>query len=508
LNKFPFIARESDTSHIEGRGYILFTGATGLVGQFLLKDLLERGQRIAALVRPTSKFSARERIEAILRRWERELGRILPRPVVLTGEVTSTELGLNRRQMKWVANHCDRIFHSAAVLQFQGSCRKNEPWLTNLSGTENVLRLGARLGIPELHYVSTAYVCGKRQSIVYEDELDCGQKFRNAYEESKYEAEKLVRGNRDFATTIYRPAVIVGDSKTGFTSTYHGLFLYLRLLAALVPQQRRNGNGVIETPIRLPMSGDEPRNLVAVDWVSNVIARIVCDPLCHGNTFHIVPDKQTTARRIIEHCYQYFNSHGVVFCGATDERPADNEFAARFFENARVYESYETSDPQFDNANLKRFVPDLPSPEIDRGVIHRFLDYGKNDNWGRNKAHPPDVRIWFEDQLPAAGKALASVLRESTQIADPSIVGFRIDGSGGGEWHFRWRGRQIFGPEASIPNQADLVLWFRSDELTSLIVHADDSEIAWTRVMRRAIPGSVLNQWHRPRVAEVNLSTH
>ena len=149
-------------------------------------------------------------------------------PIILEGDVCKSDLGLGPEDVLWIRNHCDRIIHSAAVLQFEGSDMDEEPWRTNLGGTQNVLHLSRLTGISHFHYVSTAYVCGQRDSLVYEHELETGQEFRNDYERSKFECEKLVEAATHFATTtIYRPAVIVGDSQTGFTSTYHGLFLYL-----------------------------------------------------------------------------------------------------------------------------------------------------------------------------------------------------------------------------------------------------------------------------------------
>ena len=101
-----------------------------------------------------------------------------------------------------------------------------------------MLALCREARIRELHHVSTAYVCGSRQGRIFESELDEGQDCRNEYEASKLEAERLVRGPDGLeSVTVYRPAVISGDSKTGYTSTYHGLYLYLRLMAMAVPMQ-------------------------------------------------------------------------------------------------------------------------------------------------------------------------------------------------------------------------------------------------------------------------------
>lgn len=404
------------------------------MGRYLLRELYQSGEsRIAVIVRPSKKLNVRQRIELLMQKWESELGQQLPRPVVFEGDVAESDLGLTGHQVAWVQQHVDRMIHSAAVLQFSGADKNGEPWRTNLGGTRNVVNLTQNAGIRHLHYVSTAYVCGVSDEIVFEDDLDAGQDFRNDYERSKFESESLVRAAEHLDTkTIYRPAVIVGDSKTGFTSTYHGLFLYLRLLATLVPEQQTNADGTHVTPIRLPFRGDEPRNLVPVDWVAEVIGRLFCDSTAHGKTFHLVPDKFTTAREVIDFCCEYFNSAGVEYCDESQKREGDNDFATRFFENAKIYESYETSDPIFDCENLKRHANDLACPEIDRDVIQRFMEFGQQDAWGKRRYPAPTIEFDCSENLPL----LLTVTRE---MASKAEVGdsFSIDvrGPGGGQWH-------------------------------------------------------------------------
>ena len=409
--------------------YVLLTGATGLVGQYLIKDLLLAGQRLALVVRPAKRLDVHQRVELILQRWEKELGLLLPRPVVLQGDVAEPNLGLSPSDLQWVRTNCKRVIHNAAILQFEGASMEAEPWRTNLGGTRHVLHLLDQMEPREFHYVSTAYVCGTREELVKEDDLDFGQGFRNDYERSKFESEKLVRSwGGSCSTTIYRPAVIVGDSNNGFTSTYHGLYMYLRLLATLVPEQKRNDKGVIETPIRLPMQGDEPRNLVPVDWVSAVMTRIFLDPNAHGRTFNLVPDTFVTARKVIEAGYEYFNSAGVIFCGPSDVRPNDNEFAAKYFANVKTYESYETSDPTFDSTNLKQFVPDIECPEITKEVILKFMDFGVRDRWGKARAKPPSNSNLMESQSTA-------ILQAVDQVGSGDFcIGIDLIGPGGGQW--------------------------------------------------------------------------
>ena len=418
-------------------GYVLLTGATGLLGRYLMRDLLQRGVRLAVLIRPSQKCPPRERVESILQDWESETGQRLPRPVVLVGDICQPRLGLSEEQIDWVTEHCDQLIHSAAVLNFHGRDRSQDPWRTNLDGTQNVLELAQAVGIHHFHYVSTAYVCGRTQGPVMEAEFDRGQEFRNDYEASKFEAEQAVRAATEFqTTTVYRPAVIVGDSQSGYTSTYHGLFLYLRLMSMLVPQQERNADGAFHTPIRLPHDGQQPRNLVPVDWVSKAICHLVRTPEAWNRTYHLVPDRCTTAKEIIEHCYEYFNSHGVEFGTDQPRHAAENDFAQTLLEATEIYVEYETSDPTFDKTNLTRFAGHLACPTIDRDMVFRFLDFGNEDQWGKRRATPAVVKRWIESHLTeialAAQKTMHALRLSSTSAS--LKMGLDIHGPGGGQW--------------------------------------------------------------------------
>jgi thioester reductase-like protein len=384
----------------ETADYVLLTGATGLLGQYLLKELLLAGVRVAVLVRPSRRLDPQDRIEIILQRWEAELKILLPRPVLLAGEVTAPQLGLDASQLAWVEEHCGSVIHNAAVVSFEEADRTREPWATNLQGTENVLALARRVGIREVHYVSTAFVCGDRQGLVTEDELDCGQAFRNAYEESKFRAEQLIRrqANR-LDLTVYRPSIIAGDSATGFTSSYHGLMLYLRLLDLLVPQQPLNEQGQHETPIELPLRGDEPHDIVTVDYVARAIAALFCNPLAHGRTFHLCADRPTTFREVIDWCCQFYNSGGVVYRDDCENARPNSEFSRMFFEQARVYQRYNRCQTKFEMANLKMFYPDLHSPQIDQAMVRRFIHFGRRDRWGKARVQAPPFPSLTEDKV-------------------------------------------------------------------------------------------------------------
>lgn len=494
----PFDRSNLDTRPLVAP-YTLITGVTGLLGQYLIKDLMLQGQRLAVIVRPDRRSTAVQRVESIMLRWERELGLYLPRPVVLQGDVSVDGLGLSIADQSWIRNHCDRVIHSAAVLQFHGASRDGEPWTTNLQGTRNVIELATDSDIRELHYISTAYVCGLSDRPVYETDFDRGQDFRNDYERSKFEAEKLVRESNGFMSkTIYRPAVIIGDSETGFTSSYHGLFLYLRAVATLVPEQQADSNGVRHTPLKLPMSGDEPRNLVPVDWVSKVICRILCNQKAHDRTYHLVPDTFATFRQVIDYCCEYFNSTGVVFDASRcdQKRESNSAFASRFLENVRIYQAYETSDPLFDSTNVKSVCGDLICPEVNQQMIYRFLDFGIRDKWGKRKSERPDVLPWIDQQLApiktAARNICASILR-------PEGIHFGIDvaGPAGGQWFFSIGSDADVEYCCGLPGNESLILKIDHDQVGIGISGCSSSDGVedWMKMLRplfyaqRAIEG-------------------
>jgi len=458
--------------------YVFLTGATGLLGRYLVRDLLLAGERVAILVRRTKKESPRQRLENLLQHWERELGHALPRPVCLEGDIGHDLLALDTVQLRWIAEHCDRVLHNAASITFDGDSRDGEPWRTNVDGTHNLLQICRELGLRQMHYVSTAYVCGERDTLVMEDDLNCGQTFRNAYEESKLQAEQIVRG-ADFLDhlTVYRPAVIAGDSQTGYTSTYHGLYMYLKLMAVLVRNLEPDADGMRQVPMRMNVGGDEPRNIVPVDWVSAVISHILCTPAAHDRTYHLTPHKAITTRQIIDYTGTYLNSGGVQYVGrdALDD-DMTNSFEQSIYESTTMYDSYNATDPQLDTTNLRKFVSHLPCPPIDEEMIHLFMRFGDEDRWGKRRTPVAPVGQWAEELL------LRSHEEDSGENGTPKykstaeanhepccLIGFDVLGPGGGQWYARLTDDGRLDWTVGLLDENSPVLQIESRDLTHLI---------------------------------------
>ena len=410
--------------------YLFLTGATGLLGRYLVRDLLVRGRHLALLARGSHHETAQQRIESIISYWETELNRPLPRPVVLEGDICQAGLGLSASDQKWVEQHCDEVVHSAASLTFHAD-GSGEPWNSNFGGTENVLQLMRKARLTRLHYVSTAYVCGLREGRIMESDLDHGQTFRNDYEQSKLPAEKLVR-QADFldSLTVYRPAVIAGDSVTGYTSAYHGIYLYLRLMALLVPRQPLGPDGKRQTPCRVRLHGDETRNVITVDWVSAIMTHLIMTPSAHGKTFHMAPAQPLTAKELINAGYTFFNSSGIEWVGDREIDPATyNAFEAEIIPAMNMYENYQRTDPVFDCTNLLEHAGHIPCPAITEKVIHRFIEFGQQDRWGKRRQRAVQADCSMYENL-----RLIAVDSETFSRDYRPLVGLDILGPGGGQW--------------------------------------------------------------------------
>jgi thioester reductase-like protein len=418
--------------------YHLLTGATGLLGTYLLRDGLAAGRRLVVVVRRSNMEPARQRIESVLARCEGEMGRALPRPPVLEGDICRPDLGMDRASLDWVARHCVGVLHNAASLSFAANERTGEPRRSNVEGTRNVLELCRKTGIRQFHHVSTAYVCGLRTGRVLESELDVGQEWGNEYEQSKVEGEKLVRA-ADFLDppTIYRPAIIIGDSASGYTATFHGFYTPLKIGQALVDQFKPESIDGAPLVAVLGLTGDERKNFVPVDWVSRVITYLHGHPEHHGQTYHLAPSERvpvTTCREVIEKALdEYARQHH-------DRNHVTSELAEMqetFVEQMGAYRAYWRDDPQFDMTSTLRAAPHLAACRIDSEMLLRAARYALECNFGWPRPKPVCPRFDVAEHL---GRIVPVAF--SSNGAAEAKIGLQVNGTGGGQWTLMVNGRR------------------------------------------------------------------
>lgn len=414
--------------------YMLLTGATGLLGGYLLRDALRQQLPLAVVVRRTAALSARRRIDAVLAPFESK--RALPRPVVLEGDLSQPGLGLSEEDRQWVGEHCDRVLHSAASISFYREENSDEPYRTNVDGTRHLLDLCHSLAISDFHHVSTAYVCGRRSGRILESDLEVGQEHGNDYELSKVAAEKLVRAAAfSKSPTIYRPSIIVGDSATGYTTTFHGYYTPLQLAWWLAKA------GLLQSGVedwflsQLGLSGQERKNIVPVDWVSRVILHLVTSPTAHGRTYHVTCDEPPSAADLALAIGDALDLKvGKLAAGSESTAPrqatplTDLMEAGDFRKHMDVYRAYFRDHPEFDTTNLRQAAPHLPCPSVDRALLARTGQYALDANFGWPRFQPPAAPIDLESRLGVqAGLAAWK--------PGPLCV-LEVTGVGGGAWTF------------------------------------------------------------------------
>jgi len=244
------------------------TGFPGFLGSALIERLLARGDGpVACLVQPAYRDVAERRAAELIGGFEvDELAATVDSDSIrlYEGDITEPELGLGDALEELGA--VEELYHLAAVYDL--GVDRGLAEAVNVRGTERVLDVAEALEVDRVQYVSTCYVSGRYDGVFTEDHLEEGQGFNNHYEATKYLAEVAV-GRRmadGLPATIYRPAIVVGDSQRGETDKYDGPYYLLRWLLA----QPRWGS----VSISLPGSAEAELNVVPRDFVIDAIAHL------------------------------------------------------------------------------------------------------------------------------------------------------------------------------------------------------------------------------------------
>ncbi len=212
------------------RKVFFLTGATGLIGSYFLKVLLENKHKVFCLVRRKKLESPERRIHDALKFWTKNLH--LRNLFVLAGDVSKSNLGLSRRTIESLGGQVNEVVHCAATTDFQ--CPLSKLRRINVHGTENLIRLFMPFKEQvRINFMSTIYVCGNYTKVFKENMLTVGQNFEIPYEQSKYEAEKLIYKYRvcGMWIDIFRVPAVLCESTTGKIPTFNQAFYQgLRIL--------------------------------------------------------------------------------------------------------------------------------------------------------------------------------------------------------------------------------------------------------------------------------------
>jgi len=275
-------------------GTIVFlTGATGFLGSRIASRLIAReGTTVLALVRAASEEDARRKLERNWWDFPELVAAIGDRVRPVRGDVSEPRLGLGVEDYGRLVGTVTHIIHTAADMRLDGPI--DELRRSNVQGTANILELARAVqrdhGLVRLSHVSTAYVAGGRRGDVPEGSLTNEYGFSSNYEMSKYEGERLVREARsELPISVFRPGLVVGDSRTGAIRNFNTLYFPLRLYL----------NGKLRL---FPARSDLRVNLVPVDYVAEAIERLTFDDRASGLYFHLTApyDSLPTVRQLLD----------------------------------------------------------------------------------------------------------------------------------------------------------------------------------------------------------------
>jgi nucleoside-diphosphate-sugar epimerase len=278
---------------------VFLTGFPGFIAGRLVKRLAREGARFILLVQPSLAERARLEIASIAE----ETGSAIANFSIVEGDITKEALGLSKSDQDRVRAEATTLFHLAAIYDLAVS--RETARLVNVEGTRNVNDFARSIrNLRRYHYVSTCYVAGKRSGVIREDELAHTAGFRNHYEESKHLAEKAVDALKsELPVTIHRPSVVCGDSQTGETAKYDGIYYLIHYL-------RKWPGGLT----LLNIGNREVRlNLVPIDFVIDAMVALAQDERASGATIQLADPAPLTTEQLFDEISKVIGGRQSLF---------------------------------------------------------------------------------------------------------------------------------------------------------------------------------------------------
>jgi len=370
----------------------LLTGATGFVGQHVLWRLLSdasEGGTVYCLVRGASRSEARHRLDALLHHpaAPRLDAAARARCRLVWGDITVPGLVFERAEGE-EEPPAARVIHCAATVKFNESLERART--VNVEGTRNLLQTAERLyrrGIlRRFDYVGTAFVAGRAEGLVPEDRLLPGVRFHNDYERTKWEAEELLRRHQDrLPITIYRPSIVVGDSKSGYTANFRVLYMPLKLVA----------RGVV---LAAPADPRGVLDVVPVDYVMDSLIALGRMPESIGRCYHLAagPEGQSSIAELVTLAAEYFDVRRPVLLPPQVWSPLLRPllylmYASRWGGKARAqidrmssYFPYLRYHASFDTGMARSALAEqrIAPPSV-RDYFQTIMAFCVDTNWGR-----------------------------------------------------------------------------------------------------------------------------
>jgi NAD(P)-dependent dehydrogenase (short-subunit alcohol dehydrogenase family) len=246
------------------------TGATGFIGKRLVAKLLTRPD---AVVHFLTRAVELPRLQELYEYWGTDATRVIP----IVGDLTQPELGVAKADVEKVKGTIEHFFHLAAIYDLKASAEDQQR--ANVDGTRNTVRLAEEIGARHFHLVSSIASAGLFEGLFREDMFEEAENLDNPYFRTKHDSEGIVRKECKVPWRIFRPAIVVGDSRTGEMDKIDGPYYFFKL----IQKMRRM------FPSWMPTIGIEGGriNVVPVDFIVAAMDHIAHLENEDGNCFHL-----------------------------------------------------------------------------------------------------------------------------------------------------------------------------------------------------------------------------
>ena len=258
------------------------TGGTGFIGRYLVERLLKRGGTVHVLVREGS----RGRLEDLITGWGETEGRVQP----VVGDLTQPNFGIADHEVELLNGQIDHFYHLAAIYDMEADDEAHR--LANIEGTLHAVELANRIEVGCFHLASSIAAAGLFKGTWREDMFEEAEDLdKHPYFRTKHESERIVRDQIQRPWRVYRPGIVVGDSRTGEMDKVDGPYYFFKVI-----QRLRN-----VLPPWMPTIGIEGKqiNVVPVDFVADAIDHISHLDGLDGKAFHLTDPNPLRAGQIL-----------------------------------------------------------------------------------------------------------------------------------------------------------------------------------------------------------------
>ncbi|HEU4343156.1 MAG TPA: SDR family NAD(P)-dependent oxidoreductase [Candidatus Binatia bacterium] len=348
---------------------VLVTGATGFIGRHIVRCFVDAGRRVIVLARCRAGISVRERLAKIFPECSTQLE-------ILEGDLASPA-GI-QKGLAPIRSNIGTVIHCAGETSFVFEDRESTR-LVHIDGVLALLRALHAEGLRCWAQISTAFVCGRRSGIIYENESDVGQAFNNEYERLKLELEirlKQACHQRGVDLRIFRPSIVVGGAPATAGGAPSNLLLaFLRLLSMLAGKSDK-----AKVRVRIQARPQARFNIVPVDYVAKAIEHLTDEPEASGRTFHLVSTNPPIQRDVLAMINERLGLQHVYLIDAAEEVHDCSPLEMRVARMLLPYRYYLRQDVQFDDTATRSLLVrrGIQPAVIDAREVNRLIELARS----------------------------------------------------------------------------------------------------------------------------------